>query len=785
MTRDRLAKTGLLVAVVLSAARAGPRAGAAEDHPGLVIYREHCLRCHGERGVGTTAVPEPLVGDRSLNQLAAYIDEAMPEDDPTLVDAAAARSVADYIHGDFYSAVARDRNRPARPELMRLTARQHRTALADLVGGFRPPAPADDGRRGLVGDYFATRLPLPEGRVFQRLDPDVDFDFGVEGPDPERFRPGMFSIQWVGSLVPPETGRYEFVLQTPHAARLWINMPATAPPLIDATVNSGGDDTHRATLFLLGGRPYPLRLDFAKANQGVADDRHPPAMAASIRLSWIPPHGGQEVVPRRCLLPLPSPPVFVPQAGFPADDRSIGYERGTSVGPEWFAAATAAAAETAEHVITHLEDLSGAAHDAADVAPRLRDFAATFADRGFRRPLTADLYDLMIDRPFSEAPDPETALRRSILLVLSSPRFLYLDAVADDAFASAARLSFGLWDSLPDAALRAAAATGRLADPDERRRQAERMVDDWRTRAKVRDFLFSWLRIDLGPELVKDAAVHPAFSPEVAGDLRTSLGLFLEETVWRSGDFRRLFTDDEVFVNGRLAPLYGASLPAEAPFRRLRLDAGARGGVLSHPYLMSVLSYPAATSPIHRGVFLARTILGNVLKPPAEAIAPLAPDRHPELTTRERVALQTSAVACQTCHTLINPLGFALEEFDEIGRLRGRERVGGTERPIDAAGAYLPREGPEVAFRGARELAAYVATSRDAREAFVQAMFHAVVKQPVRAWGPETLSTLGDRFAETGFDIRRLLVDIMMVSVIPPSADEGGRVTQSSAQQRR
>jgi len=151
-------------------------------------------------------------------------------------------------------------------------------------------------------------------------------------------------------------------------------------------------------------------------------------------------------------------------------------------------------------------------------------------------------------------------------------------------------------------------------------------------------------------------------------------------------------------------------------------------------------------------------------------VAPLAPDQHPDLTTRERVALQTRDGACQTCHTMINPLGFALEEFDAIGRFRTAEPRGGTSRPIDASGSYLPRAGTAATFRGGRELAAYVASSPDAHEAFVQALFHALVKQPARAWGPDTLERLTAAFAAEGFEIRRLLVDIMTVAAFPPAA---------------
>jgi len=222
-----------------------------------------------------------------------------------------------------------------------------------------------------------------------------------------------------------------------------------------------------------------------------------------------------------------------------------------------------------------------------------------------------------------------------------------------------------------------------------------------------------------------------------------------------------------------MAPLYGVP-----PWRRTSRSAacgsttaGCRAGVLSHPYMMSARSSANATSPIHRGVFLARSILGNTLKPPEEAVAPLAPDQHPDLTTRERVTLQTKAVACQTCHTMINPLGFALEEFDAIGRHRVRRGPRQRREADRFVGLYAPREGPAATFRGARELAADLATSRDAQEAFVQSLFHALVRQPIRAWGPDTLEKLCDSFVAGGFSVPRLAVDIMTVTALPPQLE--------------
>jgi hypothetical protein len=762
--RRRAMAVVLLAVAAASTARGG-------DAPGLAIYREHCQRCHGDRGAGTAEHPDPLVGDLSPNQLAAYIDETMPEDDPTLVTGDDARAVAEYIHGEFYSSVARDRHRPARVELARLTVRQQRNALADLVGSFRGPGPPLDATRGLKGEYFKTRdFNRETGLVFERTDPRVDFDFAEAPPAPEGFEPTRFAIRWTGSIVPTETGLHEFVIRSPQSVRLFVNADPDEPPLIDGYVASGDAHEHRATIVLLGGRAYPLRLEFSKAVQGVDSKEHEKPVAASVRLLWKPPHGVLEPVPERVLVPQEHPRVFVLTTPFPPDDKSIGYERGTAVSPEWFAASTAATIETADHVLDRIEQLAHVTRDAADRGEKLRQFAGPFAERAFRRPLTAESRQLVVDRPFADAADPDTGLRRSLLAVLGSPRFLVRET-GDDPFATAARLSFGLWDSIPDGPLWEAAAQGHLDTPERIRGQAERMVRDPRTRAKLRDFLLAWLRVDLGPELRKDTTIHPDFTPEVAADLRTSLELFLDDVVWNHGDYRRLFTDDELPLNGRLAAFYGGSLPADAPFTRVRLDADVRGGILTHPYLMAALSYPATTSPIHRGVFLARSVLGNVLRPPQEAFAPVPPEQHPDLTTRERIALQTSGVACQTCHTMINPLGFALEEFDAVGRHRAAERSNAGEKPIDASGSYRPRTGSPATFRGGRELAAYVAMSADAQEAFVQAVFHSLVKQPVRAWGPDALESLRRSFEEAGFDIRRLLVDIIVMAATPPRVD--------------
>jgi hypothetical protein len=720
--------------------------------------------------------PRPLAGDKTLAQLVRLISRTMPKDADKKCTGADAEKVAAYIYDAFYSKAAQARNKPPRIELARLTVRQYRNAVADLIGSFRTAGNWDD-KRGLRGEYSTVRQ--RDGnqrtgaiRVIDRIDPTVQFDFGTSAPDPDPKKfpnPSRFSVRWTGSVLAPETGEYEFIVRTDHATRLWIN--DTKQPLIDAGVKSGNDTEYHGSIFLLGGRVYPLRLEFTKGQKGDPDNnkkgkKPPPAIKAFITLAWKQPNQAEEVVPQRHLTPNASSVTLAVPTPFPPDDRSMGYERGTSISKEWELATTDSAIGIAGYVVARLGELSGVKDDAADRGPRLREFCRKFAERAFRRPLTDEQKRLYIDRPFEGVSDLDMAVKRVVLLVLKSPRFLYREVGGGhDAYDVASRLSFGLWDSLPDAQLLQAAAAGRLATHEQVLAQAERMVSDTRAHAKLHEFFLQWLRIDRTPELSKDTARFPGFDRAAASDLRTSLELFLEDVLWgKDSDYRQLLLADYLYLNGRLARWYGSNLPADAPFQKVSFPFSDRSGILTHPYLMAIFAYTQSSSPIHRGVFLARNVLGRTLRPPPDAFAPLAADLHPQLTTRQRVELQTRPESCQSCHAMINPLGFTLEHFDAIGRYRNREK----EQPIDAVGSYQTLTGEVVKFNGVRELATYLADNAEAHDAFVERLFHNLVKQPVRAYGPRKLSELRRSFADNQYNIRKLMVEIIAESALPP-----------------
>jgi cytochrome c5 len=757
--------TSLLAVAVTATIAAGD-----EPNRGEQIFKTQCAKCHGAHGEGTKQHRDPLIGDRSVAELAKLIEKSMPEDDPGKCTGDDAQAAAEYIYGEFYSPLARARNRPARIDLARLTVRQYQNAVTDLIGSFRGD-PAWGEKRGLHGMYFKGRQLRDSDIVIDRIDPTVAFDFGQSSPDPDKLDLQHFSIRWDGSVLAPDTGDYDFIVHTEHAMRLWVN--DQRQPLIDAWVKSGSDTEYRGSIHLLGGRVYSLRLEFSRAIQGVSDaDKFKPKALSpntSIILKWRRPHLVDEVIPERCLSPKTAPEVFVVQTPFPPDDRSVGYERGTSVSKAWDQATTDGAIEVADYVTSHLPELAGIKENAPDRSKRLREFCVRFARRAFRRPLSDEQIARYVDHQF-DAGENDAAVKRVVLLVLKSPRFLYREVAPekeDEIYDIASRLSFGLWDSLPDKDLLQVAKDGKLTNPEEVSRQAARMVSDLRAHSKLREFFLQWLKVDQNAELSKDNAQYPDFTATVATDLRTSLELFVDEVLWsEQSDFRQLFTSDSVPMNCCLKKFYGIDPPEtessaatvdDSAYADVALEPDHRSGVLTHPYLLATFAHATTSSPIHRGVFISRNLLGRALKPPPEAMTPLSPDLHPDLTTRERVALQTQSESCMVCHATINPLGFTLENFDAVGRFRAEEKG----KPIDASGAYQARSGEMEKFNGIHELAEFLADSDETHQAFVEQLFHYLVKQPVLAYGPDRLAKLDESFKNNQFNMRKLAAEIV------------------------
>jgi hypothetical protein len=765
-----------LVFVLFLIATTAP--AAAEDglNPrGLQIFQKLCVECHAKDGGGVEGkADDPLVGSRSIKELAGRIERTMPEDEEKLCVGEDAQAVAEYIFHAFYSVEARVRNEGARIQLSRLTAPQYRTTVADLIGSFvggygREPKPD----RGLKGRYDgsikekAGKPPKP-GAKFERVDPVIRFDYG-EGipktPEAESFNPVSFTINWSGVIIPEETGIYEFVVRTRNGAQLWVNElnpnPSQTKAMIDGWVAPNNELREMsAKIFLLGGRAYPLNLNFFKYKE----------KAAAIELLWKPPHGVLHHLPERVTRADGLPDSFIANTPFPPDDRSVGYERGTAVSKAWFEAATQAALEAADYVILHIDKIARTRGDDPDRAKKIGEFGVEFTARAFRRPLSEQERIRIVDRRFDEAKTLEAALKRLVLHVLTSPEFLYPNLPQEnqqnhDQWAVASKLALVLWDSVPDTRIRNLAGEGKLKNI---RAEAERMLQDPRAKAKMHGFFEHWLELSRAEELAKDKAIFPEFNQEMFADLRTSLWLFLDDVVWSEGSsYQQLLTADYLFLNSRLAKLYGpdkATIEGSG-FQRVSFDPNRRSGIVTHPFLLTSFAYHNNTSPIHRGVFLTRNIVGLTLGSPPEANLFEESNFDPKATMREKVTELTRSKACMACHTTINPLGFSLEHYDGIGRWRAKDQG----KPIDPSGELKTDDGETLKLSGARDVATFAANRPSAHEAFVEHLFHHMVKQPAVAYGARTLERLREEFEKSGFNIQHLMVEIAVTA-----AESGG-----------
>ncbi|MEY4776283.1 MAG: hypothetical protein RL759_796 [Verrucomicrobiota bacterium] len=732
----------------------------ADPRSGEVVYREDCLRCHGPMGQGVAGKSdEPLLGEKSIAFLAKYIAREMPEDDPGTLSTAEALASAQYIHAAFYSAEARARNNPPRLELAHLTERQYRESVTDLLGSFRRGSSTHESGglaavyRGLK-DGDSTNTDKNEAKFLERVDPVISFDFGTKAPAAGS-RAEQFKINWSGSLLVPDTGEYDFRVTTPNGVRVYVNPPANGSEknaLIDLWVSSAMLRSGQGQVFLLGGRSYPLKVEFFKYKD----------KTASIKLEWRPPGGAWTVIPAENLSPKSSSSVDVVSVPLPPDDAGMGYERGVSVSREWTEAIAKGGLQAAALLAPHLHEYAGTTATAPDRAEKLKAFTWRFAQLAYRRPLTVE-QKADLAKIFVPAVTPEIAARRAILHVLSSPHFLYPATGTQDDYAVATRLALALWDSLPDEALLKVAAQGALKTPEQVRAQAQRMQKDPRAKAKLRDFLHHWLHVEEGAEIAKDQAAYPGFDPGVVMDLRTSLDLFVEGVVWsEASDYRQLLLSDTILMNERLAKFYGQKLPDGHGFRPVKMDAAQRAGVLTHPYLLATFSYTKSTSPIHRGVFLSRNILGRMLKPPPMAIAFMDDKFDPSFTMREKVTELTAKPACQSCHITINPLGFSFERFDAVGRIRETDNA----KPVNTVSPYIAADGTELTLTGARDVAVHAAESPAGQTGFVRNLFQTMVKQPTTAYSPELLSQLTERFRRDHCHVRNLAIEVAVVAAL-------------------
>lgn len=248
----------------------------------------------------------------------------------------------------------------------------------------------------------------------------------------------------------------------------------------------------------------------------------------------------------------------------------------------------------------------------------------------------------------------------------------------------ASRLSFFLWSSIPDEELLETAIAGQLRNPGVLEAQTQRMLADPRSRSLVKNFAGQWLYLRNLESITPDLRLFPDFDDNLRQAFRQETELFFESVVRENRSVLDLLQADYTYLNERLAKHYEIPHIYGSRFRRVSLDpASHRGGLLRHGSILTVTSYATRTSPVIRGNWVLANILGTPMPPPPDDIPALQDNTVSSmLSVRERLAEHRANPACASCHDLMDPIGFALENFDAVGRWRTLE----IDSPVDASG---------------------------------------------------------------------------------------------------
>ena len=399
-------------------------------------------------------------------------------------------------------------------------------------------------------------------------------------------------------------------------------------------------------------------------------------------------------------------------------------------------------------------------------------FIESFGARVYRRPLSADEVQRHLqvfqaginiddDNAFAEG------IRVVLQTFLQSPYFLYRvehsdsvngDRIALSSWEIASKLSYMLWDTMPDQALFAAAASDELSTVSGIETQAARMLTDPRAHEMVAAFHYQTLDVEHYTKISKSAELFPEFDESMREMMIDETMMFVDDIVFEAGGgLRELLTEPYSFVNKTLAPLYGLD-PAGFSDELVAtdLDPSRRAGILTQLGFLAANASTTENDPIHRGVFLNLNVLCTGLPPPPDVIPPPPPPMEDE-SLRERIDRHTGKGTCgEGCHgALINPLGFAFENYDPLGRWQTMD----AGKPIDATGEFLFLSGLHT-FDGGVELAGQIAESKNAHICYIAHLLeYGYARTPQIADNP-AIQALSERSLGEDLPITALILEL-------------------------
>jgi hypothetical protein len=422
-----------------------------------------------------------------------------------------------------------------------------------------------------------------------------------------------------------------------------------------------------------------------------------------------------------------------PETGF-APDALNGFNFNTSndlrvdprLGPQY----RTAAEEVAQRVIGDEAVFERVVPCDPNSAGCAGEFIDSFGERAFRRPLSSQesarfqaLFDLG-----STLGDSGSAFDDGVQLVveamLQAPQFLYRTEVSSgaardgraalDDWEVASRLSYFIFDSMPDDELFQRARDGELHTPEQVGSEVARMLDDARASSKLASFHEQVWQVGRYAKIAPDASTYPGLPGDLVDRLRASSNRFVESVIEDGGGLREFLTAPYAYADAELASLYDANVSGDA-LTRVEFDDGERKGFMMQAGFLASNAYSRKTDPIHRGLFILRDMLCRLIPdpPPGAQQTPPPETDEPIETTREEITLLTGQLYCPTCHSQINEPGFSFEGFDAIGQVREQEN--GVD--VDTTGS-ITLDGSPVEFSGAAELVEALADSQEAHDCY-------------------------------------------------------------------
>jgi hypothetical protein len=432
-------------------------------------------------------------------------------------------------------------------------------------------------------------------------------------------------------------------------------------------------------------------------------------------------------------------------------------------------------------VVTEAERQSRAGLLPADFAneSEVRDCLHRFCERSWRRPVTdaeVDRYVRIAAAERAAGEPPRAAFLSAMAAVLASKNFLYLqegrleDGLREagtgekgdrlDDWQLASRLSYFLWSSLPDEPLFAAARAGRLHEPGVLKEQLARMLADPKRDRFMESFPRQWLQLQKVGMFPPDRGLYPDYDRWLEKSMVLETQGFFAEMLTKNLPLAEFLVADWTILNPRLAEHYRLPQTAESGFARVSLPADShRGGLLTQAAVLSLTSDGSRHRPVHRGAWILETIFGTSPPPPPPNVEPLEPTPKDasKMTVRMQLSDHATKATCASCHRKIDPLGFAFDNFDAVGRWRTVERVTagkGDDPPVDASGALADGR----TYSGPDEFKQLLAADIDAfATAFTRHLATYALRRPLTVDDADEIAAITTACRDDGYRLKSLL----------------------------